>query len=566
MNTTSSLPSPATRRLVGARPEKRGRTTRRRLPLLCALLGGVLAGCSNPSKEAEACSKLKDLKLEHSRIVAADYSSEGHQISLQTAIIGIPWFIVPESCRVKLVIVPTPDSHIETEVWLPATNWNGRLWSAGNGGLAGSIDELSMTLALSHGFATSGTDTGHSASDRDGRWALRHGEKLIDFGYRAIHETAVQAKALIQAFYGRPARFSYFASGSNGGREALAEAQRYPEDYEGIEAGAPAFDGSNNVLVGGWLQGQLFKTETSWIPPAKLPAIAAAAMKSCDAIDGLKDGLIDDPRRCLFQPETLLCKAGDADNCLTAPQVGALEALYRGPGGRDLRDFGYYGYEPGGELNWGDWLLGAAPRKSVLYGYAQEFNRYLVYGDPSWTLARFDFAGDRVEIDRRLSPIYDARDPDLSRFAARGGKLVLFHGWADMALQPRLTIDYYQHVQAQMGADAAGKSAILYMVPGMAHVFAGNGPNAFGQISAPPASASPSNNIGSALVAWVEKGIRPGSIVAGKYDNDFAALLEPEGMTPVRTRPLCPYPQVARWNGHGSSGDAKNFNCVAPPP
>jgi feruloyl esterase len=530
------------------------------------LCGLALSGCTGKSaNEADACSKLKDLRLDHTEIVSAEYHSAGRQVSLMTTPIGIPWFNMPASCRVKLIIKPTADSHIESEVWMPATAWNGRLWSAGNGGLAGSIDELSMSVALMRGYATSGTDTGHQAADQDGRWGLGHPEKLIDFGYRAIHETALQAKALISALYGKPPAFSYFASGSNGGREALAEAQRFPEDYDGVESDAPAFDGSNNVIVGSWTMQQLAKTQGSWLPPAKLPAIAAAAMAACDAIDGLKDGLIDDPRRCSPQPEALLCKAEETDNCLTQAQIAAVKALYDGPGGEDPDHYGYHGYEPGSELGWGDWSLGSGPGKSILYNFSDQFHRYLVYDDATWTLDRFDIAKDAIETDRKMGAFYDARDPDLSRFAARGGKLMLFHGWSDMALQPRLTIDYYERVRTRMGAEAAANVIVLYMVPGMAHGFGGPGPNAFGQVMAPPANASASTNVGSALIAWVEKGERPGPVIAAKYDNDIKALIVPLELTASRTRPICLYPQVARWNGKGSVDEAKNFTCVPPP-
>jgi hypothetical protein len=541
-------------------------TACRGLLLVCLLSGTLLTGCAgNSAKDEGACSRLRDLQLSQAKVVSADYKSEGHEISVATTPIGIPWFSVPASCRVKLVMTPTQDSHIEAEVWMPATKWNGRLWSVGNGGLAGSIDTLQMSLALMRGYATSATDTGHQAKDQDGSWALGHPEKLIDYGYRGIHEAAIQAKAVVRAFYGKPPAFSYFASASNGGRQALEEAERYPEDYDGIEAGAPSFDGTNNVVVGSWMIQQLLKTDGSWFSPAKLPAIASASMAACDAVDGLKDGLIDDPRRCHFRPDVLLCKGAETDSCLTPPQLTALEAIYRGPGGKDPDGYGYYGYEPGSELDWGDWTLGSTPRKSVLYHFALEFHRYLIYSDPTWALDRFELAQDGTETYRRMGPFYDARDPDLSRFVIRGGKLMLFHGWGDMALQPRLTIDYYERVRARLGTETLANSVILYMVPGMAHGFAGTGPNAFGQIIAPPATAGASANFGSALEAWVEKGERPGPLVAGKYDSDFKALLVPDQMHAKRTRPLCPYPQVAHWSGTGSIDDAKNFSCSLPP-
>jgi Tannase and feruloyl esterase len=539
-----------------------------RLALLCmALLGVVgLYGCHRDhdiGPEAHACAALKQLHLEHVQIVSSVYHSAGREISLTTTPMGIPWFQMPASCRVKIIIAPTSDSHIESEVWMPSTEWNGRLWSVGNGGLAGSIDEIGMSLALTRGYATSATDTGHKGKDTDGAWALGHPEKITDFGHRAIHETALQAKALVQALLGRKPDFSYFAGGSNGGREALQEAQRYPEDYDGIESGAPAFDGSNNLVSGSWMEHTMTVSKNSWVPPDKLKALEAASIAACDAVDGLKDGLIDDPRRCEPKPESLACKGTETQSCLTPAQIESVKSLYQGPGGEDPNHFRYYGYEPGGEAGWSEWSLASDPHKSVLYRIALEFHRNLVYDNAAWNMNEFDLRHDDVEADRRMGPAYDARDADLSRFAARGGKLILFHGWSDQALQPRLTIDYYQRVQSKAGADAAAHFVALYMVPGMWHVIGGPGPNAFGQLTAPPASATPANNIGSALQAWVEKGQRPGSIIAGKYDNDIKAILVPDQMHAMRTRPLCPYPQVARWKGGGSIEDANNFSCTS---
>ena len=534
--------------------------------VLLSVLFSMLSGCAGRSNpQADARLKLKDLHLEHTQIVAADYYSAGHDISWKTMLFGVPRFKVPASCRVKLVLTPSADSHIESEVWMPTMAWNGRLWSVGNGGLAGSIDEISMHLALSRGYATSGTDTGHSARDQEGGWALNHPDKLVDFGWRAIHETALTAKALIRGLQGKPPAFSYFASASNGGREALNEAQRFPEDYDGIEAGAPAFDGSNNVVSGSWMEQKLLNTEGSWIPKSKLKAIQAASLAACDELDGLKDGLIDDPRRCHLKPEALVCKGPETENCLMPEQVASLKALYDGPGGEDPAHFRYYGFEHGGEVGWGEWSLSSGPRKSVLYQFALEFHRNIIDSDPAWTLEQFEFSHDNIDADLRMGSVYDARDPDLSRFAARGGKLILYHGWSDQALQPRLTIDYYQRVQSAAGEAAAANFVVLYMVPGMWHVFAGDGPNAFGQAMAPAPSASKANNIGSVLIAWVEQGEPPGPVVAGKYDNDFKAVLVPDDMIPTRTRPLCLYPQVARWLGKGSIDDAKNFSCSPPP-
>lgn len=547
---------------------KRGLKVRNRQKLLviASVLTGVsllCSGCAQPP-EAQACSKLADASLDHAKVVEAKYVSSGYRIMWQAAFIGLPRFKVPDSCRVTLEITPTSDSMIKTKVWLPTVGWNGRLWGAGNGGLAGSIEDLQLTVALSRGYAVASTDTGHEGSAGDGTWALGHPEKIIDFGSRAIHETAMQAKVLIRAYYGHPQKYSYFISASNGGRAALMEAQRYPDDYDGIMAGAPANNGTNNIASMAWVQQQVLDKPGAWFSPDKLPAIIAAAMKECDQRDGLADGLIDDSRQCKPHPETLLCKGAESNECLTAPQVKALEAIYRGPGkSPDGRQ--HYGYAPGSESGWKDWVTGPSPRKAYAYLFALETYRYLVYRDPAWTVEKFNFAHDAEAADRILGPAYDAVDPDLTRFAAHGGKLILYHGWADPALVPELTIDYYEQVRGKMGGDKVASFVRLYMVPGLAHVFGGPGLNSFGQAYAPKADADPSANMVVALERWVEDGIAPTSIVAAKYDGDIKPLIDTDGTTVLRTRPLCPYPQVARWVGKGSIDAAQNFQCVAKP-
>ena len=515
--------------------------------------------------DAAACTGLKQLSLEHTQVVSVSFDAGGTQVPYKSEWLGVFSFSLPASCRVKLVLSPTSDSHIEAEIWMPAkSRWNRKLWSNGNGGLGGSIDELGMISALSRGYASSGTDTGHQAVAIDGSWALGHPQKMIDYGFRAVHETAVSSKAIIKRFYRKSADHAYFAGGSNGGREALQEAQRYPEDYDGIEAAAPAQNGANTVVAGAWMEKQLRSSPAAWIPPAKLKAINAAAMQTCDELDGLKDGLIDDPRICHPDPAQLLCKGEESDNCLTQSQVESLKVIYAGPGGKDPAGYSYYGYAPGGELYWGGWTLGPTPDTSVLYIFVNSFQKYLVYQDSDWSLDRFELNTNAVEAFQRLGEFYQALDTDLSRFAARGGKLILYHGWGDRALQPQLSIDYFERVRQRMGTAQVATFATLYMVPGMDHVFGGNGPNVFGQMAAPPADSTPATNIGKALEAWVEKGMVPGPIIGAEHINDVAAIYRTDPGTPTRTRPLCPYPQVARHRGPGSVNDAASFACVAP--
>jgi hypothetical protein len=549
-----------------------GKPPRPQMRSLAAALVATLAlmsvaGCRAPaSPEANRCADLRNLRLDHVSLVAIRTVSAGHDFLWKTALIGVPFFKVPASCRITAVSTPTPDSRINIEIWMPLDHWNGRLQGIGNGGFAGSIDTMSLALALGKGYAAAATDTGHESSDRDGSWALGHVEKIRDYGYRAIHETAVLSKLLIEAVYGKPAVHSYFVSGSNGGREGLMEAQRFPEDYDGIVAGCPALDPTDTIPNWAWTQ-QKLDAQGAYIPASKLDAIAATVTRSCDAQDGVRDSVLEDPRACHFDPAVLACSGADSDSCLTGPQVEALRQIYSGPPQSDGTGPSW-GFQPGAELGgmgWKDWLTGSQPQRSVQYHYALEFYRYMVFDNPRWSLDQFEFVRDRDAMKRRLGPILDATDADLTAFRARGGKLILYHGWNDPALPAGMTPDYYRRVQERMGREQTSDFVRLYMVPGMQHCFGGPGPNAFGQIP-PGGGADPRHNIGAALEHWVETGKPPSEIIATKYENDLKALIAADPGQPLRTRPLCAYPQVARWSGKGSTDIAENFACVTPEP
>jgi feruloyl esterase len=446
---------------------------------------------------------------------------------------------VPAFCRVAGSLKPSSDSDIRFEVWMPAAGWNGKFQGIGNGGFAGSISYAQLATALRKGYATAATDTGHQAGGTDAAWALGHPEKVVDFGHRAIHETAVAAKAAIAAFYGSGAKRSYFNSCSNGGRQALMEAQRYPEDYDGIIAGAPANYWTHLIANSIWVS-RAMSEPGAHIPPAKLPAIEAATLAACDDKDGLKDGVIDSPDKCAFKPATLLCKGGDSDTCLTAPQVAGLEKILGGiPGAKGQI---YPGYVVGGipgQGGWGDWITGGAPGKSLAYAFGNGFFSNVVHQNAAWDFRTFDPDRDTKRADDEYASILNATNPDLGKFRARGGKLILYHGWSDAAITPLNAIDYYKSIK-----DAAGV-ARLFMVPGMQHCGGGPGPNNFGQGS-PGASGDPLTDVNAAIEAWVEQGVAPARIVAKKDQ---------------RTRPLCPYPQVATYKGTGSTDDAANFVC-----
>jgi hypothetical protein len=458
-------------------------------------------------------------------------------------------------CRVSLVLKPSNDSHIEAEVWLPASGWNRKFQGVGNGGYAGSIGYGGLGALVSRGYATACSDTGHKAGGTDATWALNHPEKIVDFGHRAVHETAVKAKALIKAFYGEDPKRCYFSSCSNGGRQALMEAQRYPADYDGIIAGAPANDWTHLLSAAVWHTQALTLDADSFIPTRKLPAIQAAALAACDNQDGVKDGVIENPADCHFDPSPLLCKGEDSDSCLTAPQLEALKKIYAGPrtsSGKQIVP----GYSPGGEGaqgSWGAWITGAAPLQSLMFAFGGNFFRNMVYNDPQWDYKKFSLDRDSVAADEKMSGILSATNPDLKKFKDRGGKLILYHGWCDAAIPAQSTVNYYQSVVKKMGARSTDSFVRLYMVPGMQHCGGGDGPNFFGQAGSGAGDAQ--HNMEKAMEQWVEQGTAPKQIVATK----FKPGVNPPAVE--RTRPLCAFPQTAHWKGSGSTDDDSNFVC-----
>ena len=472
---------------------------------------------------------------------------------------GRPIPNLPAFCRVTGTIHPAPDSNIQFEVWLPTSGWNGKFEGAGNGGFAGSINYASMAAAVTHGYATASTDTGHQAIATDAKWALGHPDKIIDFGYRAIHETADRAKAIIRAFYGDAPRRSYFSSCSNGGRQALMEAQRFPDDYDGIIAGAPANFWSHLLTQALWDVQATMQDPASYIPATKLPAIEAAALASCDTLDGVKDGIIGDPSQCHFDPSTLLCKAAESDSCLTAPQITALNKIYQGPrtsSGQQIMP----GFPAGGETGgggWGLWVTGPAPGRSLQFAFGTNFFANMIYNNASWDFHTFNVDAGLKAADDKMAPILNATNADLTRFQKRGGKLILYHGWNDAAIPASNTINYFESVQAKMGTKTTAEFVRLYMVPGMQHCFGGPGADTFGQLGI--TGGDPQHDLNAALERWVEQGAAPDQIIAAKYK----AGADPASGV-VRTRPLCAYPAVSHWKGTGSIDDAANFVCTNP--
>jgi feruloyl esterase len=516
-------------------------------------LGACLSWASPLS--AQDCEALARLTLPATTIAIAEpvpagsFSPPG----------GKPLLALPAFCRVAGVMRPTSDSEIRFEVWMPSARWTGRFHGVGNGGFAGSISYSALADALRRGDATASTDTGHQSDQAtDARWALGHPEKVTDFGHRAVHLTAVNAKAIIKTFYARAPRRSYFSSCSNGGRQALMEAQRYPEDFDGIIAGAPANNWTHLLSTGAWNLTALLSRDVDYIPAPKLPAIEAAALAACDTMDGVKDGTIEDPARCRFDPSSLMCQSAESAACLTAPQIAALKKLYAGsstPQGQRI----FPGYSPGGEAQqggWAAWITGTAPRQSLMYAFATQFFANMVFGDPAWDFRTFDLMRDTRVADEKLAGILNATDPNLRRFQARGGRLLLYHGWSDAAIAASSTVDYYDRVVGEMGQRQTQGSVRLFMVPGMQHCSGGTGPDLFGQSGA---AGDADHDIRVALERWVEQGVAPERIIATKRATGPAATGEV-----VRTWPLCAYPLVARYTGTGSMDNAASFACVNP--
>jgi feruloyl esterase len=478
-----------------------------------------------------SCEKLAGLSLPHGAITLAQPVAAGE--FKPSAGAAAPFRNLPAFCRVAATLVPSKDSDIKIEVWLPASGWNGKFQAVGNGGWSGAINQVALGAAVRRGYAAAGTDTGHAEGGAS--FALGHPEKLVDFGYRAVHEMTVKAKAVIAAYYGSGPRFSYWNGCSSGGKQGLKEAQRFPEDYDGIIAGAPANYWTHLMAGDLWPAHATLKDAASYIPPSKYPLIHQAVLEACDSLDGLKDGLLEDPGRCKFDPNILLCQGEDAPACLTGPQVEAARKIYGGARNPRTGQEIFPGLAPGSELGWGALAGGPEP-----FGIPVEHFKYVVFKDPAWDFKTLNFDGDVALADKIDNGLLNATDPNLKDFFDRGGKLLQYHGWNDQLIAPFNSIDYYRSVEEKLGAGRLRDSYRLFMAPGMAHCAGGEGPNTFDMVSI--------------IEQWVEQAKAPDRIIAAHRASDAVD----------RTRPLCPYPQVAHYKGTGSADDAANFVCQAP--
>jgi pimeloyl-ACP methyl ester carboxylesterase len=486
------------------------------------------------SAGSERCSALLGRKLGGAIVDKADSLSAGASTSVfgQKAATNI--------CRISAHISPAPDSEVKIRVWLPG-NWNGKLFGFGGGGFNGSlsIDGIALTRTVNKGYAAVSTDAGHDASE-GAKWALGHPEKVADFGHRANHVGAVAAKAITAEFYRTPPKRAYFHGCSNGGRDALMLAQRYPDDYDAIIAGAPA--NSWTALMSSFARSGLV---TRLSPGAdalapKLKLVHEAAIKQCDMADGAKDGLIGNPATCRFDPAVLQCKPGSESSCLSKPEVGAFRAIYAGTktrGGQLIMP----GFPPGSELDWANWFT--APT-SQAPGMAQEFYRNMVYSDPDWDRLNFVLDRDYPVAKRRAASILDATDTDLRPFARKGGKLLMYHGWDDPAIPAGNSIRYFEDARRVLRGQAG--QARLFMVPGMAHCGDGSGPNSLDWLGA--------------LDSWVESGKAPERLTATRYaDAKLVFVGLPSKV--LKTRPVCAWPKTPHYKGAGALDDEASFIC-----
>ncbi len=502
---------------------------------------GVFAtsmGMAAPAPHTAPCDSLLQLKLPDTTVTIAklETSETYHPPAWDEPGPPAPSTRdLPSFCRVAADIRSTADSEIKIEVWMPASGWNGKFMGIGNGGWSGRVWFPYMAAALREGYATSSTDTGHQGTAGDAKFAVGHPEKVVDFGYRAVHEMSVKAKAIIAAYYEGEPKFSYWNGCSSGGRQGLKEAQRFPKDYNGIIAGAPANNWTPLMASGVWIAQANHNGEAIVLSIDNLALLHKAVLDSCDVLDGIKDGVIDTPAACHFDPGKLLCKGTDRSACLTRPQVEAAKKIYSGPTNPQTGEQVFPGLEPGSEPGW--FILGSFPEPPIVASYF----KYLVFKDAAWDFRRLNFDSDIALSDKLDRGINTATDPNLKEFFAGGGKLILYHGWSDPMIAPQNTINYYNNVLRASGSQAES-SVRLFMAPGMGHCGGGEGPFAF--------------DMDSALSEWVEQSKAPEVIVAAHLPSDPAAH------GPDRTRPLCAYPKIMKYKGTGSTDDASSFVCT----
>jgi feruloyl esterase len=516
----------------------------KRFRILLLLTAGCLLFAQPKTTRGDACENIAALKFANTTIEKAEIVSLGTFKTVnREPIIDLPIF-----CRIVAVLKSRPDSDIRVEMWLPQSGWNGRLEGTGSGGFAGFIYYDELAAGLRQGYAAVNTDMGLSVPDRSdaGIFANRP-ERWADWGYQSTHEMTLFAKRVVNAYYGRPAQRAYFLGCSTGGQQALSEAQHFPGDYDGLVGGAPPNNRTGVHLSILWSFVAMHRTPEAYIPPAKIAAISDAVLAACDGLDGVKDGVIADPRKCEFDPVSLQCQDADNDRCLTAPQVETARLLYSGPKNPRTGQQLHPGVTLGSEFEWAR-DFGAPPKPDEQPPFAPIFE--WVFG-PQWDWHSFDFDRQAANYEKTLAPSVNAVNPNLDEFEKLGHKLLVYHGWEDPLVVPGASIEYWQAVEARYGGMRTGASSTkindffrLVMVPGMGHCSGGPGADNFDPLSV--------------MVDWVEHGSAPDRIIATKLPN------KPSGDSAGFQRPLCSYPKVQTYIGTGNINDAASYTCTAP--
>ncbi len=500
-----------------------------------ALIGSLYGSAAEA--EGLACEELASLALPDTTITSAAQVSAGSfdpGPPPEPFMFDPPYETMAAFCRVTATVAPTADSEIKIEIWMPAEGWNGRLMTVGNGGFLGAFYYGDLFASVMQGYAAAGTNTGHDGRATDASFGAGHPEKVVDFGYRAIHVTAVTAKAIVAAHTGLAPMLSGYVGCSTGGRQGIEAAQRYPQDFDTILAGAPAANMARLQAYTLNLQQVLTDPEHP-LPLEKLPIVREAALAACDADDGVADRVIADPRMCRFDPRDLVCKAGaDESQCLTPAEAEGVARVYAGPINPRTGELLYPAPLPSSEMEWG---VFAAPET-----FGSTFYRQLVMNDPQWNIFTFDFDRDVVRGAQVGGGAMESMNPDISAFVARGGKLLLWHGWTDAYVSPLNTIAYYENVVDAIGEDAARASVRLFMFPGMDHCGGGEGPG----------WADFGSEV-ERLFDWWKGGPALERVLASRP-------LPGDG---VLGRPVCPYPQAARYDGTGDPTAAGSFSCSA---
>lgn len=535
------------------------------LSLAAALL--LSGGCSPAGREGGAPSVVNELFTQCSalagQIVGGAAVSSSELVIEGEPLIGlvnrllIKWFVpgftgveAPQTfCRLSARISTSDSSSVAIEAWLPAL-WNSKILGVGGGGFNGGLGPtapLAMASPLAKGYMSFVTDAGHEKTD-SAKFAFDNPEQLNDFAYRANQVAAVFAQSLAVRYYGISAEKAYFHGCSNGGRDALMLAQRSPNLYDGIIAGAPAANWSKLMATFAWWRKIQFSQANNGETElkSKLGLITAAVLDKCDKLDGLKDGILNNPLQCDFDPSDIQCRGETSPSCLSKRDVELVQNLYRGPqlpGGEAV----YRGLPPGGEALKNNWDLWVTKKSSPGISMSTETLRWMVYRDESWSPDDFDLVDALMKAEQTIGPLMNASDPDLSAFFAKNGKLIIYHGWNDAAIPATATIDYYEAVKNSVGRRSTEESARLFLVPGMQHCFGGVGPSSFDMLDA--------------LDHWVDSGRPPNSIVARQYSSpSLLPELNVDGAL-VLSRPLCPWPLSAHYKGAGDVSHHTSFEC-----